>query len=223
MTDGDAIRAAREKRGWSQAKLASEAARLGGTPVQQQVVTRIEAGGESKHKMAVLRALDLLPKPQSTAAALPPSDVEPDDDAPAFRGLGGPRNVPEIGIAVGGDDGDFDLNGEVIDYLPRPAALARRDVFAVRVKNHSMEPRFREGHVLYVDRKRQPSPGDDAVIELHPAEGHRAGRAFIKELVSKGMATVVVRQFNPPKEITYPRDQVKAIYRVVPNNELFGV
>ncbi|MGI3901269.1 MAG: XRE family transcriptional regulator [Janthinobacterium lividum] len=150
------------------------------------------------------------------------SDVELARDAPDISTLGGARNVPEHGIAVGGEDDDFTLNGEVIDYHSRPTGLAKRDVFVVRVKGTSMEPRFREGHLLYVERKRQPGAGDDAVVELHPEEEDGAGRAFIKELVSKGMATVVVRQFNPAKEITYPRERVKALYRVVPNNELFG-
>ena len=151
------------------------------------------------------------------------SEIEPAPDAPPLRGSGGARDVEELGVAVGGEDGDFEMNGEVVDYVPRPAALAKRDVFAVRVKNDSMEPRFYEGHLLYVDRKRQPGAGDDAVVELWPIEPDRAGRAFIKQLLSKGMATVVVRQFNPPKEITFDREKVKALYRVVPNNELFGV
>lgn len=166
------------------------------------------------------------PKPARAARRRPtdlPSDVELARDAPDISTLGGARNVPEHGIAVGGEDDDFTLNGEVIDYHSRPTGLAKRDVFVVRVKGTSMEPRFREGHLLYVERKRQPGIGDDAVIELYPDEEDGAGRAFIKELVSKGMATVVVRQFNPPKPITYPREKVKALYRVVPNNELFGV
>ncbi len=166
------------------------------------------------------------PKPARPARRRPvdpPSEVELARDAPDISTLGGARNVPEYGIAVGGEDDDFTLNGEVLDHHSRPTGLARRDVFVVRVKGTSMEPRFREGHLLYVEKKRQPGVGDDAVIELYPDEEDGAGRAFIKELVSKDMATVVVRQFNPPKPISYPRNRVKALYRVVPNNELFGV
>ena len=175
----------------------------------------LEAAGEPR-QASVRRPSDATP-PRT-------SDVESDAAAPAFSALAGARNVPELGIAVGGSEGDFTLNGETLDYVPRPAALATRDVFAVRVKNDSMSPRFDEGHLLYVERKREPRAGEDAIIELWPDREGEAGPAFIKQLVSKSMATVVVRQFNPPIEaITFERSRVKAIYRVVPNNELFGV
>ena len=223
MIDGEAIRAARERLGWSQSKLAGEASRLGGASIPQQAVTRIEAGGESKHKLAILRALDLLDRPSRQTEAAVSSDVETVGEAPPFRRLGGPRDVPELGIAVGGEDGDFTLNGTTLDYLPRPAALATRDVFAVRVKNDSMSPRFDEGHLLYVDRHREPRPGEDGIIELWPEEDGAAGRAFVKQIVSKSAVRVVARQFNPVRELTFERDRVKAIYRIVPNNELFGV
>ncbi len=153
---------------------------------------------------------------------LPPSDVEFAPDAPPFERLVGPRDVPELGIAVGGEDGDFDLNGETIAYVPRPPALAGKDIFAIRVKNDSMEPRFYEGDLLYVERRREPRPGEDAVIELKQTEEAVGGRAFIKRLVSKGLGIIVVMQHNPEKEITFKRDHIKQVYRVVPWNEVVG-
>ena len=150
-------------------------------------------------------------------------DVELDATAPSLERAAGPRNVPELGIAVGGEDGDFTLNGEALDYVPRPAALATRDVFALRVKNESMVPRFDEGHLLYVERKREPRAGEDGIIELWPPEEGEAGRAFIKHIKSKDAVRIVAQQFNPPKDLVFARSKVKALYRVVPNNELFGV
>lgn len=159
--------------------------------------------------------------PLAGSQALP--EVVLDKTAPTLAGASGPRNVPELGIAVGGEDGDFTLNGEALDYVPRPAALATRDVFALRVKNESMVPRFDEGHLLYIERKREPRVGEDGIIELWPEEEGGAGKAFIKQIKSKDSVRIVARQFNPAKDITFERSKVKALYRVVPNNELFGV
>lgn len=202
-------------------RLAEVASERSGASIAQQVVARIEEGRDSKHKLAVLQALDVLTNDKLTT---PTSTAEHDPDAPsAASQVGRARDVPELGIAVGGSDGDFSLNGTTIGYVPRPLSLMRRDVFAVRVRSDSMYPRFREGTLLYVERHREPAVGDDGVFEMHPDEEGRAGRAFIKELVSKNMHTVVVRQFNPMDEITYERRRLKAMYRVVPNNELLGV
>ena len=171
-----------------------------------------------------------LPEPDSSPESAAPTkkveeprEVELAPDAPAFDQIGGPRNVPELGISVGGEDGDFTLNGETIDYHTRPASLAKRNVFAVRVKGTSMEPRFDEGDLLYAERNREPRIGEDGVFEMKPNDEWEAGRAFIKRLVSKGMGVIVVEQFNPKRTITFKRDEIKDMYRVVPRNELLSV
>ena len=153
----------------------------------------------------------------------PPREVELAPDAPPFDQLGGRRDVPEYGIAVGGEQGDFSLNGEVVGYVTRPASLLRRNVFAVRVKGTSMHPAFKEGDILYVERNREPAIGDDGVFEMKPTDEWEAGHAFVKELVSKGMGSVRVKQWNPEKEFSYRRDEIKLMYRVVPRNELVSV
>lgn len=226
MSGADEIRAAREARKWSQAQVA-EAARPfvpaeDRAKLVQQVVDRVEKGRYSRYLVAIRQALDL-PVGQPPTK-LPPSNVEIDEDAPEFRRMAGRvRDVEELGHAVGGSEGDFSLNGEVIGRVPRPRALIGRDIFAVRVRNDSMTPRFKEGELVYVDRHREPVAGEDAIIEMHPEEEHHAGPAFIKELVSKNMQTVVVMQHNPRKNITFQRREVKRLYRVIPWNEVLGV
>ena len=153
----------------------------------------------------------------------PLREVELAPDAPAFDEIGDRRDVPELGISVGGEEGDFSLNGEVVGYVTRPRSLRGRNVFAVRVKGSSMEPRYDEGDILYVERHQEPRIGDDGVFEMKPNDEWEAGHAFIKQLVSKGIGGVTVRQFNPPKPITFRRDEIKQMYRVVPRNELLSV
>jgi phage repressor protein C with HTH and peptisase S24 domain len=161
--------------------------------------------------------------PNSAPLARSPREVELDNDAPDFGAIGGPRDVPEYGIAVGGEEGDFTLNGETVGYVTRPLSLKGRSVFAVRVKGSSMSPRFDEGDVLYVERHREPSIGDDGIFEMKPTDEWQAGHAFVKQLVAKGMGVVKVKQFNPLDEFTFRRDQIVRMFRVVPRNELLSV
>lgn len=169
-----------------------------------------------------VQATELRPgrRPGSPA---PPREIELAPDAPAFDRIGGARDVPEHGIAVGGEDGDFTLNGEVVGYVTRPLSLRGRNVFAVRVKGSSMVPRFDEGDVLYVERNREPAIGDDGIFEMKPTDEWEAGHAFVKQLVAKGMGLVKVKQFNPEKTISYRREEIARMFRIVPRNELLSV
>lgn len=161
--------------------------------------------------------------PPSKPADPPPSVVEV-PDAPSFKSRAGRlRNVEILGGAVGGFGGDFRLNGKTIGYAPRPAPLEGRDIFAVRVTNESMWPRFKDGELIYVERHREPAIGDDAIVELLPDEPDEPGPAYVKQMVRKSASEVVVLQHNPREEITYPRARVKRLYRVVPWNEVLGV
>lgn len=150
-------------------------------------------------------------------------EVELAPDVPDFGTIGGSRDVPEYGIAVGGEEGDFTLNGEVVGYVTRPLSLKGRTVFAVRVKGSSMSPRFDEGDVLYVERHREPGLGDDGIFEMKPTDEWEAGHAFVKQLVAKGMGIVKVKQFNPAKDLSYRRDEIARMFRIVPRNELLSV
>ncbi len=81
----------------------------------------------------------------------------------------GPRDIEELGVTVGGDgedDSAFEMNGQVIDYVKRPirpSSIARY-VFALRVSNSSMEPKYEDGERVYV-RKGRPAIRDFVVVE----------------------------------------------------------
>jgi len=164
-------------------------------------------------------------RPSSPLPA-PDIDLSEAKDLPGRPRFGGPRNVPVLGTAVGGgdDDGDFRFNGDTIDYVPRPAAIAhRKDVYAVYLQNTSMHPRYKDGACLYIDPHRKPSVDDEALIELHPEEDGENGRGYIKTIVRRTPTQLVVSQFNPPKEITFDAKRVKTLHRVIPYEELLGI
>lgn len=136
-----------------------------------------------------------------------------------------PRDVPLRGIAVGGDDADFTLNGDTGDFVRRPPGIeGKRGVYALNIIGTSMVPAFRDGALVYVDANRNPSIGDDAVIELHPHEPATGepGRGYLKRVKRIGPSKILVEQFNPPREIEFERLEIKSFHRVIPWEEVVG-
>ena len=143
-------------------------------------------------------------------------------DLPGIANL--PKDLPVVGTAVGGEDGEFQFNGSVIDYVRRPPALsADRTAFAIFVAGGSMEPRFREGELVFVHPSRPPMPGCDVIVELHGERGE-PGPAYIKAYIKKTPTKLILGQHNPPRDdIEIPLDHVRAIFRILTSAELLGI
>ena len=133
------------------------------------------------------------------------------------------RDLEVRGTAVGGESGSFDFNGEVVDYLRRPPGLVgARKAFAIYATGDSMSPRYEEGEIVFVHPGRPAMPGSDVIIELHGSDGE-PGQCYIKRLVRRTGTKLIVKQFNPPKEISFPLNQVRSVFRVLTSAELLGV
>ena len=155
--------------------------------------------------------------PDATAGTLPGSL-----EVPATGGM--TRDVPVHGVAVGGEAGCFEFNGDVVDYVLRPPGVERaRDVFAMYVLGDSMVPRFEEGDLVFVHPGRPPVNGCDVLVELHGEEGD-PGPCFIKRLVRRTPTKVVLQQFNPPRsDIEIGMNRLRVLYRILTAGELLGV
>ncbi|QUS39526.1 helix-turn-helix transcriptional regulator [Tardiphaga alba] len=151
-----------------------------------------------------------------------PSEVSPAPNAPRFSQFGD-FDVEVKGITVGGNDDEFYFNGKVSEHVRRPPGLLhKKGVFAVEVSNDSMVPRYEVGEIVYVQEK-VPASGDHVVIELyHPDDETQAGKSFVKKFERRTGRRIYCTQYNPPKEIEFDTGEVKAVYRVFPNRELFG-
>lgn len=170
-------------------------------------------------------------EPPETDSAPQPKPYEPEPNA-IFEGrtsLPYPtniRDVEELGLTMGGDGEDdsvFEFNGQVIDRVMRPQGLLnRKNVFALRVANSSMSPRFEEGDRIYVERMDAPAIGDYVVIELKPPEDGRPGKSFIKRLVKREAGILTVEQFNPAGYLEFGRREVLRMFRVFTQRELLG-
>ena len=122
----------------------------------------------------------------------------------------GASDVPVLGQARGGRDGLFIDNGVVEAYVPRPHVLMRvASAYAVFMNSDSQEPALRHGDLLYINPSMPPRRGDDVLIELDN------GEAYIKRLLRRAPRELVVRQFNPDRELAFDAGRVVNVHLVV--------
>ncbi|WP_246704342.1 XRE family transcriptional regulator [Rhizobium sp. P32RR-XVIII] len=146
------------------------------------------------------------------------AEIVTEPSAPNF----GPMDVKILGSAVGGDDGDFSLNGEVTGLARRPPGIAHlTNVFAIHILSTSMVPRYDPGELLYCGG-RTPVPGDHVLIEMYPDQGETNGKAYVKKLIRRTQAELICEQYNPAETVTFNAYSLKNIWRIIPQRELLG-
>lgn len=125
-------------------------------------------------------------------------------------------HIPLYGQAVGGVDGEFVLNeGNRLADIVAPPSLASVDgAYAVSVSGESMEPRYFDGEVVFVNPRRRPVRGDFVIAQIHnPNEGPPL--AYVKRLVRYSEAGLVLEQYNPPKELRFEHRAVVSVHVIV--------
>lgn len=126
----------------------------------------------------------------------------------------GPRDLPIIGSARGGADGLMMDNGAIQGMVERPAQLnGVPTAFAIYMNGDSMEPRYFQGELIYVNPLKPVRPGDFVLIELENQE------AYVKRLVRRAGGKIVCKQLNPAQDVIFPADRVRHIYRIVGSGE----
>lgn len=161
MTVGQRIREARKAKGWTQAQLGAA------VNLAQPTIAEMEAGklkNWPQHAKAIMRALE---KPRSyfepdeeahigtlpdQPAADPLRDYVPVEVLPTHAGMGG-------GGTGDGDEETALLPRSLVTYELRALPA---DLLVINVRGDSMEPLFKHGDQLVIDRRdrnpRQPGP-----------------------------------------------------------------
>lgn len=123
--------------------------------------------------------------------------------------------IPLYGSAVGGEDGQFILNGNRLDDVFAPRSLSGiGDAYAVQIAGDSMSPRYEDGDTVYVNPRRRPVKGDYVVAQIHIDETSPP-HAYIKKLVRRTERELVLEQFNPHKTLIFDGNQVASIHYVL--------
>lgn len=124
------------------------------------------------------------------------------------------RDLPVMGAVKGGAEGFYFNEGDPKEFVARPSALEGvANAFALYVDGDSMEPRYFAGEILYVNPNRPITRNCFVAVELQDGQG------MIKQFVKRSDDAVVLRQFNPPKDIRLPAREVKRIYRITGASE----
>lgn len=133
------------------------------------------------------------------------------------------KDVPVLGTAEGGEDGEFEVENSPIDHALRPPALiGAKDVYALYVVGNSMEPAHRPGDLIFVHPGRPALVGDDVIIQIRESDSSPM-RALLKRLVRRNSTKLFLEQYNPPKLRELDMNIVVAVHRVLRNKELYGL
>jgi phage repressor protein C with HTH and peptisase S24 domain len=151
-----------------------------------------------------------------------PSNVRPAPNLRLDQARNEPDRIPVYGTARGGSEGTFELNqGDVIEWRSRPAQLKDKgEIFGLYVEGDSMVPRYEDGELILVWRRRPVIPGKDLVIQMKIHADGENPRAFLKRLVSKNSEQITVEQFNPPKRRVIKMSEIESLHLVLDRSEM---
>jgi phage repressor protein C with HTH and peptisase S24 domain len=124
------------------------------------------------------------------------------------------RDLPVMGAVKGGSEGFYFNEGEAKEFVERPANLRGvSNGLALYVDGDSMEPRYFAGELLYVNPNRPLTKNCFVAVELADGQG------LIKQFLRRSDDEVVLRQFNPPKDIHLKAGDVRKIHRITGSAE----
>ncbi len=150
-------------------------------------------------------------------AVLPDSPSEPFRHTKAFSSrfrqpapFSRARDLPILGRAQGGNDGNMTFNDPAIDWTFRPADLQGvKDAFAVFVTGDSMLPKYKNQDLAYVHPSKRIPKDRFVLVEAADHSG------FIKQFARWEADTLILRQYNPAQEIRLERNDVLRVMLVV--------
>lgn len=128
--------------------------------------------------------------------------------------IGQGKNIPVFGQAVGGVDGEFLMNGNVLYEVMAPPILSDiSGAYAVSVSGDSMSPRYEDGEVCFVDPRRTVRRGDYVIAQIR-LEEEGPLLAYVKKFVRHNTSELVLEQFNPPKELRFDAQTVHSVHYI---------
>jgi phage repressor protein C with HTH and peptisase S24 domain len=125
-----------------------------------------------------------------------------------------------VGMAEGGPEGWNIWNGDIIQYITRPANLVGvAFAYAVYVTGTSMEPRYHAGETVHIHPGKPILPGAYVLVQRKPKGPGEPPLAVIKRLVRRSGNRVILEQYNPPKTFEIKADDIVSIHRIVGSSE----
>lgn len=210
MTDTWTKRALDHK-GWKQAELARQLHDRFQWSDDRSVINKLVQGARALKADEMKQISALTGYPIDDDAPPKPLEHQPNGKI-GDKVKGGPVQINVYGQAVGGVDGEFEMNGNVIDVVWAPPQISEiSDAYAVIVSGDSMSPRYEDGETAFIDPRRRPRRGDYVIAQIRKEE-YGAPLAYIKRFERHNQNELVLSQFNPPKELAFPASQVVSVH-----------
>ncbi len=119
--------------------------------------------------------------------------------------------IPLYGPASAGSENIYITGDNVIGERARPPELQGiKGGFRMLVVGDCMEPRHFAGEEVSVHPFKRPSVNDDCIVVMEPD-----GNAQLKRYLGESAKEVRLAQWNPKKEITVHKKDIRRIYAVV--------
>lgn len=131
------------------------------------------------------------------------------------------KRLPILGHGIGGKDGRFSMNGTAVDTVICPPGLENvPGAYAIYVVGESMEPRYYAGEVVFVHPNKPFRRGSFVVVQVlneDDKEGPPLG--YIKQFITRTPSKLVLKQFNPDREVEFDSKKIVSIHRIVFSGE----
>jgi len=173
--------------------------------VAQSTISRMKRGEVDPQSENLRRVFAALSIPVSRFL-----DRSPEDEFASLAAAGAEhvtRKVPLMSLLQAGGFGktaDPYQAGDPFDWLLCPARCGPR-TFALKVYGESMEPRYQNGDIIYVDPDVSPTYGSDVVVRLD-----NSNEATFKRLVIEGK-----RRYLKPLNPRFPIIEIPTEARIV--------
>lgn len=220
---GQRLRAAREKAGYSSATAAAEALGMAASTYRahENGQNDFDLGYAQKYgekfrvsPIYLMGINDSLRGNSTNGDNLPPNFAESPNATVIANIKGEGRKIPVYGRAVGGVDGEFEMNGSFLFEVMAPPSLSEsRGAYAVQVSGDSMSPRYEDGEICFVDPNRRVKRGDYVIVQLRLEEDGPL-LAYVKRFVRRNDVELVLEQFNPAKELRFDNRGVVSVHYI---------
>lgn len=127
-----------------------------------------------------------------------------------------PKMMPVLGEAVGGADGEYIFNGQVLDWVPCiPSLINVPGAYAVFLDGESMVPRYYPREIAYVHPTKPVRHGDHVVVQTRARNEDDPPRGFVKKFTGWKGSRLTLEQYNPPSPLEFDKDDVVSVHLIV--------
>jgi transcriptional regulator with XRE-family HTH domain len=136
--------------------------------------------------------------------------------APQVRGLVHKRaRLPIVGLPAPGDKERIIIDGSSRGEILAPPQLENvPGAKAVYVRGRSMEPRYYQGEVVYLDPSRPPNPGDFVMVTVKEPN-YPADIGYIRQYLGEDLVHLHLGTLNPKRNHLISRQNLIGMATIV--------